>query len=370
MKTLLIALIAVLLLTSTVALAVAQDEVITSGTNGSITVTAEESGVTDAEVADVTLPENETGGIGPENPLWGLDRALERIQLALALNKSEKARMGLAHARERLLEVRARIQAKRLDQAEKALQNRERILEEAKARINEIELENATEEAETEAELEKELEEQDNEADDVETEIEIEDANLTETQRTELLQVRDRLKNQTQDLKQAMEAKRDRTKIKLKASLNKTDAEVEQMLENIANETGLEKAKETRARAMVKRAEVFAKIAEKRIEKAEAMGADITALKEALENAKAMISQANSSADPKEIREIAQEAKEVARAIKRENAIQVIAKVIAKLEEKQGEGSNVSNAISKLTAVQTKLEAKRGAEVNATNKTA
>lgn len=64
-------------------------------------------------------------GITPDSPFYGLDRAMERISLALTFNKSAKAQKGLKHAQERLAEVKAMIEAKKFDKAEEAGENYE-----------------------------------------------------------------------------------------------------------------------------------------------------------------------------------------------------------------------------------------------------
>ena len=47
-----------------------------------------------------------TGGVTPDSTLYGLDRAAERLSLLLTIGKAAKAKKGLEHARERVLEAR------------------------------------------------------------------------------------------------------------------------------------------------------------------------------------------------------------------------------------------------------------------------
>ena len=76
----------------------------------------------ESETSTEVDAETETeAGITPDQPvLWGIERALENIDEALTLNKAAKAKKGLAHARERLIEVRAMILEKRIEAAAKA----------------------------------------------------------------------------------------------------------------------------------------------------------------------------------------------------------------------------------------------------------
>lgn len=79
---------------------------------------------------------NETDpGITPDSPFYGLDRAIERIQLALTQNKAERARMGLRFANERLQEVKAMIQEKRHELADKVEDDYEEQMEQVNQEI-------------------------------------------------------------------------------------------------------------------------------------------------------------------------------------------------------------------------------------------
>ena len=50
--------------------------------------------------------ETEDAGVTPDSPLYGLDRAMDRIALALTFNKAAKAEKGLNIAQERLMEAK------------------------------------------------------------------------------------------------------------------------------------------------------------------------------------------------------------------------------------------------------------------------
>lgn len=59
-------------------------------------------------------------GILPSSFLWGIDRAIEKIQLLLTFDVASKAERRLLIAEERLAEVKAMIEQNRLDHAEEA----------------------------------------------------------------------------------------------------------------------------------------------------------------------------------------------------------------------------------------------------------
>lgn len=71
------------------------------------------------ETADIELEEVDPG-VTPDSPVWGLERAMEKISLAFTFDKAEKARKRLENANERLAEVDAMIKAKKMEAAEKA----------------------------------------------------------------------------------------------------------------------------------------------------------------------------------------------------------------------------------------------------------
>jgi len=74
-----------------------------------INETFEEVNITDE------VEENVSAGITPDKPiLWGLERALERIQLALTLNKVKRAELRLKLAEERLAEMKLMAKKKKV----------------------------------------------------------------------------------------------------------------------------------------------------------------------------------------------------------------------------------------------------------------
>lgn len=91
------------------------------------------------EVIEEIVEEDIEVGVTPDQPvLWGIERAIERIELALTFNKAKKAQKGLQHARERLLEVQQMIQEKKLKHAEKAQRAHDKILKDVEENIAEL----------------------------------------------------------------------------------------------------------------------------------------------------------------------------------------------------------------------------------------
>jgi len=71
------------------------------------------------------------GGTTPDSPLRGIDRAIERLEIALTFGKAANAKKKLLIARERLAEIRVMAKAKKIDALEKAQKAHDEILAEA-----------------------------------------------------------------------------------------------------------------------------------------------------------------------------------------------------------------------------------------------
>src|SRR3989338_7834341 len=109
--------------------------------------------------AQQTAQPAEDPGVTPDSFLWGLDKALDNLNLLLTFDKGEKAKKGIEIARERLLEVKAMVEENKLEAAEKAKEKHGKTLVKVNQNINEIEDDDSTEEIKEVIEIEKELEE-------------------------------------------------------------------------------------------------------------------------------------------------------------------------------------------------------------------
>ena len=213
---------------------------------------------------DLNLTEEELPTTTPDKPIrWGLKRALERIDLALTFNKAEKAKKGLKHARERLLEVEAMVAEKKLDAAEKARDAHDRTMLRVKERIKEFEAE-PDKELEDELELESELEEHENNAELLKLKIRIK-GELTEGQQARLDALLESFRERSGEIRVELKAKKERTKIKIKARTEKTDEEIEELIEKIEERLKIREKREQRI-------ETLTRVIEKLEEKGEIKG--------------------------------------------------------------------------------------------------
>lgn len=101
-------------------------------------------------------------GVTPDNPIYFLDVAIDQIRLGIASTDSEKAKIGMEIAEERLLEVKAMINQNNVDGVEKAQKEHDDIMKDITGRLASNEdddtLEETEKELESTVEIEKRLE--------------------------------------------------------------------------------------------------------------------------------------------------------------------------------------------------------------------
>src|SRR3989338_4686963 len=199
--------------------------------------------------------QDENAGVTPDSPLWGLDIAIERLELFLAGGDTEKVKVGLKHANERLLEVNIMIEKNKLDDAEEAKVKHEEKLREVKEKIKKI---NGDDEwaIENEVEIEREVEKQEQEIEELKSRIKIKiKGNLTAEQHAALDALIASFANSTNELKLEIKIKRNEIKIKVKQKTNRTDDDIDDEFERHENRTGLNILKKEKAKEQIEDAE-------------------------------------------------------------------------------------------------------------------
>ncbi len=205
--------------------------------------------------AQQTTQPAEDPGITPDSFLWGLDKALDNLNLLLTFDKGKKAKKGIEIARERLLEVREMIEENKLGAAEKAKEEHGNLLNKVKESIMELEKDDLREEIEEELEIEKELKEHEDNIEEVNTELKVKikiEGTITEEQKALINSILDSLKGQTGEVEIDIKNKKDKTKIKIKQDSGKSGDDVE---EDVKKEIGLSSFEKERAEKMRKKAE-------------------------------------------------------------------------------------------------------------------
>jgi len=173
----------------------------------------------DAEpLIELTSEEEEAAGTTPDSPvMWGLDRAMERISLALTFGKSAKAKRGLAHALERHMEIKAMIAQKRFAEAEAAQEVQAETLAEVQENVDEIESSDAAEELADVEEVEAGIEELNAETEELQNQVRVRvKGQLTEEQQTKLDALVASLQDSAGKAEVTVQAKKNKVKVKVK----------------------------------------------------------------------------------------------------------------------------------------------------------
>ena len=237
--------LAMLMVLSLIPLAFAENEtegggvvVIIGGDDSDDNETVEPECVEDADcgegeicsegVCEVEIPEEvtEEAGITPDSPLYGLERAMERISLALTFGKSAKAKKGLAHAHERLMEVQAMIAAKKLAKAQVAEEGYEEAMEEVEENLEEIGDGDGEQELADNVEIEDALAEN-QEALEAANQIRLKvSKSLGEAEKAQIQTMLQSLEGINSAFKVKVQANKNKAKIKIKAGKGATDEEI------------------------------------------------------------------------------------------------------------------------------------------------
>ncbi len=183
-------------------------------------------------------------GVTPDSFLWGLDNAIDRLNLLLTFDEGKRARKGLEVARERLLEVRAMIEENKLDAAEKAKEEHGKTLVKVKESVQDLKEDNSLEEIEDVIEIEKDLEKYDDEVEETFDELKIKikiEGELTQEQRQLIDSLLNSFKDGIGELEIEIKNKKDKTKIKIKQETGKSDEETEIEIEDLEKEKGIRK---------------------------------------------------------------------------------------------------------------------------------
>ena len=191
--------------------------------------------ITEVSVQDETVSENveiTDAGVSPDSVVYGLDRAIERINLALIFNKIKRAEKALLIAEERLAEVEAMIEKNKLDKAEIAQQKYKEITEDNEKTIDEIESEGDNE---TSAKVLRdviglELKAMSHREKVVFVKnriLERQSGKMTEEQIAHLREVFDKIISKASEMENKTAEKRNRIKVKHKVLAELTDEELE-----------------------------------------------------------------------------------------------------------------------------------------------
>jgi hypothetical protein len=194
--------------------------------------------------------ENGDPGITPDSFLYGLDVALDKINLLLTFDQTEKSKKGLEIAQERLLEVRAMALENKISAMERAANEHDNTLAQVESSVQELEKGNTTTELEEEIEIERKLIEHRKRVENVQGELKIKIAvkgGITPEQRELVDSILSNMENKTGKVEIEIDNKKGETKIKIKTETGKSDDEIEEEVERLEEAKGVTGLKRERA---------------------------------------------------------------------------------------------------------------------------
>ncbi len=228
-------------------------------------------GVSASEVEDAVESADEViselsgnPGITPDNALWGIETAMENINLALTFSDEAKARKRAQLARERLLEAKIMAERQNIRALEKAQQLHLKHLEKLRERLQKAEGSNFRSELKTDIELGKDLESQEEAVTALSITVKAR-GNLSEEQSRKLEALFESMKEEAHKTKIEVRAGRERAKLKIRAK----EAISKENIDLIDDQLEVEVEAESKGSGEQVVAEQFIRIAEKAISHAE-----------------------------------------------------------------------------------------------------
>ena len=183
-------------------------------------------------------------GITPDSFFWGLDKALDQLNLLLTTDDTGKARKGLEIAEERLAEIRTMIEENKLEAANKAKEEHGKNLLKIKKNIEVIEEDDSLEEIKDIVEIERELEEHGDNVEEIfgELKVKIEiEGEITQEQKELINSILNSLEDQTGEVEIEIKNKKNKIKIEIERETGKSEEEIEIEIEDIEKERGIKK---------------------------------------------------------------------------------------------------------------------------------
>ncbi len=244
-------------------------------------------------------------GITPDSFWYGLDRALERINLALTFNKVRKAEKGLEIAKERLLEAKKMAEEGNVKAMERAQVEHDKVIEGVKARIGELQedkTENRTKESIREVVgLQRAIQVHEYRIEVLKDVLAKEE--LSDEAREAIREAIEKMENKTEVMKQKAEERKGKMKIRLMAIIEKTEEEVEEEIENIEDEEGLTDAKKKVAEKTIEKAEVVIEKLKTRIEEEKTFGLNVSVFEEQIGKIEGKVEKAKAKVEEGEYKE-------------------------------------------------------------------
>lgn len=185
---------------------------------------------------------DESAGITPDSPFYGLDKAMDKLSLRMTFNEQKRVQKALRIAEERLAEVNEMADEGTQEDLEAAEEAHEEVIEIAEEAMDNVDMDGSVEESEEALETITELEAQ------IQTHSEKVAAvkqgilerkrtqNMSAEQLGHLEQVFAKIMNKAQEMENKVAAKKENAKTSYKIQSGKTDAEVNKFAEQVREE--------------------------------------------------------------------------------------------------------------------------------------
>jgi hypothetical protein len=202
--------------------------------------------------ASIEAELNQSAGVTPDSPFYGIDKALDSISLALTFDHAARAEKSLAIAKERLLEVKAMIEENKADKAEDAEKEYEKALKDSEDAVEKIE--STDNSAKARADIKAILKIRDETLSHSEKVALVKErilarmeGNMTTEQYAKLNAIFDRIENKSLQVEAKLAERKEAAKIKYKVLSNMTENDVARV------EAELEADFETKREARIQR---------------------------------------------------------------------------------------------------------------------
>ena len=212
--------------------------------------------------------ELEEAGTTPDSPLYGLDNAMDRIRLAFTFNRERKAERAMLMAEERLAEADAMITANQTAFAERAQERHDFFVQKAEEALADIESDGEEAVAENAlriiTRIQNRIEAHQEKVEAVHTRIlERQSETMTDEQLEHLEEVFANIKERANNAEAQVSQRKENVKTKYKVLTEKSDEEVEEVLDEIESEEELAQNRLSRKERAEKRIERANQVTEK-----------------------------------------------------------------------------------------------------------
>ncbi len=292
-------------------------------------------------LSTITLADELTGSVSeiqekpsttPGHFTWGIQRAIERIKLAMTFGAENKAAYGLQIAEKRLAEIQELAASNDTENTQKAVEAYKQQIEQIKEQIAKLKDANSEKELQKLAFFEEKLLRFEDKIQRLQSYTDTK-LNLTEDQQEKLSEILDQIKEKDEELKEKLDERGNKTKERF----NLTKEDMLKKIEEIKSKHNITQLKQELIQREIQRLQLKQQKLSELVTQAEAKGKDATVLKERLEAVSSNIQQIQSSnLSVDEQKELLKETQQLLnfRQVYRQNKTEDIKELKEKIQEK------------------------------------